>query len=49
LETKEYFVYFEFSNCTVGAKDPLSAADDSFVGHSIKNLPQAGACGRQGI
>jgi hypothetical protein len=32
LEAKEYFVYFELSNCTVGAKDPLSAEVDSFGG-----------------
>ena len=30
LETKEYFVYFKFSNCIAGVKGPPDAADDLF-------------------
>ena len=32
LKTQEYFVYFKFENCTVGAKDPTVAADDFISG-----------------
>ena len=42
-------MYFNFSNCTVGAKDPLRAADDFIIGYEralpnsrpLKNPPAA--------
>ena len=30
---QEYCMYFGFSNCTVGAKDPAAAADDLISGY----------------
>ena len=38
LETQEYFVYFKFSNCTVGAKDLSSAAAEQISGYRINKI-----------
>ena len=39
LETQKYFVYFKFSNCIYGTKDPLSAADDSIIVSNKQKSP----------
>ena len=39
LETQKYFVYFKFSNCIYGTKDPLSAADDSIIVSNKQKCP----------